>query len=99
MAEEQNINIDGGLEVSIQELETDGPHGERANIVDGLYAIAGAISDLAHAIHRLGTNDAATPMGAIEVLSVEIKEGTSRVADAIGEVASMLADAIRDIPT
>jgi hypothetical protein len=59
--------------------------GETVNIVDGLLAIAGAIDCLARAIDRLGTADAATPMGAIEILSMEIKEGFSSVASAIAE--------------
>ncbi len=52
---------------------------------DGLLAIAEAINGLARAIDRLGTNGAASPMGAIEVLSVEIKEGFSLLASAISE--------------
>ena len=59
--------------------------GETVNIVDGLLAIAGAIDSLARAIHKLGTADAATPMGAIEFLSLEIKDGFSSVASAIAE--------------
>ncbi len=50
---------------------------EPANIVDGLFAIARAISDLTVATHRLGVNDASTPMGAIESLGQVLKEGVS----------------------
>jgi len=53
---------------------------------DGSYAIAYALLQLAEqakraarAIDRLGLADAATPMGAIEVLSIELK----RIADAM----------------
>lgn len=44
---------------------------------NGHQAIAGAIRELARAIDRLGTNDASTPMGAIELLASEVK----RIAD------------------
>lgn len=47
------------------------------NNENGLYAIAEAVSELARAIDRLGTKDAATPMGAIELLASEVK----RIAD------------------
>jgi hypothetical protein len=46
---------------------------ETANIVDGLFAIARANEKIARAIERLGVNDAATPMGAIELLAGEIR--------------------------
>ena len=59
--------------------------GETVNIVDGLLAIAAAIGDLARAVNRLGTADAATPMGAIEILSMEIKDGFSNLASAVAE--------------
>ena len=59
--------------------------GEAVNIVDGLLAIAAAIGSLARAIDRLGTADAATPMGAIEILSMEIKDGFSNLASAVAE--------------
>lgn len=60
---------------------------------DGAFAIAFALlrmtdafKGIAGALHRLGTADAATPMGAIEVLSGEV----GRVADAIQSVADNL---------
>lgn len=46
------------------------------NIADSLESVVGAI-------HRLGTADAATPMGAIELLSLELKEGSKRLSDAV----------------
>jgi hypothetical protein len=66
------------------------PQGEPANVVDGLFAIAKAIRSAAS---HLGTGNAATPMGALEVLGKEIKEGTERIASAIGEHA----DAVRNL--
>lgn len=43
--------------------------------------VAMSLDHVASAIHRLGTADAATPMGAIEMLSMEIK----RIADVLQE--------------
>ena len=48
-----------------------------------LMAIAKSLQGVARAIDRLGTADAATPMGAIEVLSKEMNEGFSILADAV----------------
>jgi len=59
--------------------------GETVNITDGLFAIAFAIGSLARAIDRLGTADAATPMGAIEFLSLEIKNGFDNLSSAVSE--------------
>lgn len=63
---------------------------ERAAKGDGAYAIAHALLLLAKAqdrtathVRNLGLADAATPMGAMEVLSVEFK----RIADALDRMA------------
>jgi hypothetical protein len=63
---------------------------DKARKGDAGFAIAYALIDLADAqdatakaLQRLGMGDAATRMGAIEGLAVEIKEGTSRIADSI----------------
>ena len=58
---------------------------EPANVVDGLFAIARGLNKVAIALDRLGTNDAATPMGAIELLAKEVRDGLSSVAGAIEE--------------
>lgn len=68
--------------------ETD-RNGENANIVDALFAIARALT---WGAQTLGVNGASTPMGAIEVLSKEILDGSERIANAIGD----LAEAIRE---
>jgi hypothetical protein len=60
---------------------------EPANVVDGLFAIALALKRLADGIHRLGTNDASTNRGAIEVLSLEIKNDFDLMRTAISELA------------
>lgn len=56
---------------------------EPANVVDGLFAIARALEHVAKAIERLGLNEAATPMGALELVAKEIKDGLKDVGDAI----------------
>jgi hypothetical protein len=44
------------------------------NVTDALFAISDNLAAIAHALHRLGTNDAATPMGALEVISVSLEK-------------------------
>lgn len=51
-----------------------------------------ALESIAAALRRLGTNDAATQMGAIEHLAKEIKEGCEAIAGAVHD----LAEAIRE---
>lgn len=55
-------------------------NGESANVVDGLFAIARSLGEVAIALHRLGNNDAYTSMGAIEAASLKISESLDRVA-------------------
>jgi hypothetical protein len=55
---------------------------------DGLLAIAEAVNNLARAIDRLGNGNAATPMGAIENLAKEIKDGFETLASSISELKS-----------
>ena len=75
---------------------------------DGQYAIARALLDLATQLKYLGVGNAATQMGAIELLAMEVKEGTGRIAEALDQVASeiggigygttKIVDAINAIP-
>lgn len=55
-------------------------NGENANVVDGLFAIARAVHHLARAVEHLGVNDADASVGAVELLSKEIKDGLLSVA-------------------
>ena len=55
-------------------------------------AVQKAGEAVARALDRLGTGNASTDMGAIELLAKEVKDGTERIADAINN----LAEAIRD---
>lgn len=59
-------------------------------ISDGLLAIAEGLSDIsssldkvATALRNLGNADAATPMGAVENLAKEIRDGCESIAGAI----------------
>jgi hypothetical protein len=61
--------------------------GEEVNIVDALFAIAGAIQDLAASVNRLGLNDAATPMGAVEMLAEEVKGLAAAVTNGLDYLA------------
>lgn len=70
---------------AIKETLESSRNGSTANLVDGLFAIA-------HALQRLGTGDAATPMGAIELLAKSIHDGSESIAMSLDS----LAHAIRD---
>lgn len=70
-----------------------------ANMVDGLFAIARSIDGLAYQIKNLGTADAATPMGAIEILAKEVgrvAESLSSIESAINVGASEIAGAMEE---
>lgn len=59
---------------------------------DGLAEIAESISAVARSIDRLGLADAATPMGAIEVLSREVRDGMVSIAGAMESVAEAIGN-------
>ena len=54
--------------------------------------IAEAIEGVVVALRRLGLNDAATSMGALELLSKEIKEGSERIAEGLNSIASAIME-------
>jgi hypothetical protein len=56
---------------------------ETANVVDGLFAIARSMDRVADALRSLGTNNAATEMGALEAHSKNMREGIEALAEAI----------------
>lgn len=67
---------------------------DKARAGDGSFAIAFALMEIAreqkrvgYALERLGLGDAATPMGALEALSVNLGESVDWVASAIQNVA------------
>jgi len=53
------------------------------NITEAIWALSGSVDRMATALHRLGTNNAATEMGAVEMLGKDIKEGLESIAQAI----------------
>lgn len=61
-------------------MDYDEDEAPMTNVAKGLFAIA-------RAINQLGTADAATPMGAIECLALEVKNGFAEVATAIERAA------------
>ena len=61
--------------------------------------IAYAIHQLAEAIHCLGTGDAATTMGAVEMLAMEVRDGAKATSQALESGLNDIATAIDSIPT
>jgi len=61
---------------------------ESANVVDVIDRAGRSISG---ALRSLGTNNAATNMGGLELLANEVKEGTERMARAIELLADTIA--------
>ena len=61
--------------------------GSPANLVDVLDAMVTAIR---YSAEHLGTGNAATQMGAIELLAKEVKEGTERVASGLHAIAEAI---------
>lgn len=62
--------------------------------------LAEPLGSIASALYCLGVGNAYTDMGAIELLAMETKDGTSRIADALSEIASengRIADAINNL--
>lgn len=56
-------------------------------------AIAGVLHSIAHAIHRLGNADAATPMGGLEGLGAAIIEAAEKQAAALDGVTEEISEA------
>ena len=56
---------------------------ENEDTAAGLFAIAFAICELSHAVHRLGNADALTPMGGLEALGKVIEEAAGTIAMAL----------------
>lgn len=53
-----------------------------------------ALYAIANALDRLGLAGAATPMGALEVISKELKDGFEGIAGAIGSIGGAIRDAV-----
>lgn len=65
---------------------------EDANIVDVINRNASAVFEVATSLKKLGTNGAG-PMGAIEMLALELKEGSERISGAMLEIAAAIREA------
>ena len=64
-------------------LESDDQGDQVVNVVDGLFAIAESLKSVAGALRDLGNGNAATQFGAIEALSIQIKEGLDGIASSV----------------
>ena len=82
----------------MKQLETE-RDGYVMNITDALFEIADAINALSRAVKYLGNGDATTSFGAIEGLSMQIKEGLevagSSIADSITTAGESLFAEVR----
>jgi hypothetical protein len=47
--------------------------------------------EISKALRSLGTGDSCTRMGAIELLSKEVKEGSERISEALNNIAQAIA--------
>ena len=56
-----------------------------ANVVDGLFVIAQGLQGIAVSIKYLGNADAATPLGALEALGIQLEKASTLIADALSE--------------
>ena len=57
-----------------------------------LEMISGTIDGTAEAIHKLGAEDAYGSMGALGLLSLELRNGTENMAEAIRELAAAVRE-------
>jgi len=64
------------------------------NVADGLFAIAQSIDGLTRAVRFLGNGDAATHHGAIEAMSMQLKEGLDTIGGEVGRGLSLIAQAV-----
>jgi len=58
------------------------PTQPKSALVVAIEGVAEGLLCIADALNKLGVSDANTPMGAVELLSKEIKEGFERLSDA-----------------
>ena len=54
--------------------------------------IAAALDNVAIQLRKLGTNDASTAMGAIELLASELKDGCEAIAYGLHDVANAIRE-------
>jgi hypothetical protein len=61
--------------------------GEPLGLTDALYEGLGKV---AYALRQLGVGDAATPMGALEALAVELRASSQSIADGLHAIAEAI---------
>lgn len=59
--------------------------------------IAESLTLIAGALHKLGTADALTSMGGLEMLSKEVKDGAERISGAIGDISDSIDEMSKSI--
>jgi hypothetical protein len=69
---------------------------KEVEIAEALLEVADALEHVANQIKWLGTGNAGTQMGAIEVLSKEVKDGFGELSESVGGISMVLADILRD---
>jgi hypothetical protein len=74
--------------------EHENPDGSPMNLTDGL--VHGLLR-IAASLKLLGLADAATPLGAMEALSLEVKHGSERIAEGLHAIADAIAGQERDV--
>ncbi len=60
-------------------------------------AILAIAEQLTIGLSNLGLRNASTPMGAIELLSFEIKEGSERIANGLHAIANAILEHRREV--
>jgi len=55
---------------------------------NNLHEVAGAVDAVATAINKLGLADASTSMGAVELLSKEVREGAEKIGDGLDAISA-----------
>ena len=61
---------------------------EIERIIEAIEELSKSIKALSSSVDKLGFNNASTPMGAIEMLSIEVKEGLEGVSESISSIKS-----------
>jgi hypothetical protein len=65
-------------------------------IADGLHAIAKSIDRLSVQVDRLGQFGASGPMGAVEAVAYEIKNGSERLSGTLSEMTNSVTTEFRE---
>jgi len=66
--------------------------GALADVAHAIENVASSLSEVARSLDRLGTNNASSPMGAIELLAKEVKDGTANIDGALTAVSRSIEE-------